>query len=410
MWHCVPLTLYWFTYMGSLGIIFPYFSLYLKEDAGLSGSQVGLVLAMSPLMGLFAQPFWGRVADRTGARSRILVWLSLISAFGYLALGIADGFLAILLATAALALFSTAILPITTSVSLAVLRDAGVHAFGYVRAWGTIGYFIVVMIFPWIVERYQTAHGWHSAGGASATSALQVMFPVTAALVFSSAAVGVFLPRTGAVALHASRGDWRELLRNPPYLRLLLFAVAANLLLYGPMWLFPVFVRARSGDVATIRGMWIVMLVFEIPLVLATGSGLKRLGARGLLAAGVLAGGLRWLLCAGISDVYWLYPVQALHGLTVVGLTLGSPLYLDDVAPEKLRSTAQGILSMVSVGIAGILSNIGAGWLIQRAGIDWLYWVSGIGCIALGGVVGAVLPSTTALKDCVASPARTEPA
>jgi PPP family 3-phenylpropionic acid transporter len=396
--------------MGSLGIVFPYLSLYLKEDAGLSGAQVGLVLAMPPLMGMLAQPFWGRVADRTGARSRILVWLSLISSFGYLALGMADGFLAILLTTAILSLFSTAILPITTSVSLAVLREAGLHAFGYVRAWGTVGYFIVVIVFPWIVERYQAAHGWYSAAGASAAPALQVMFPLTAALVFSSAAVGFFLPRTGPVALHASRGDWRELLRNPPYLRLLLFSVAANLLLYGPMWLFPIFVRARGGDVATIRGMWIVMLVFEIPLVLATGSGLKRLGSRGLLAAGVLAGGLRWLLCAGITDVYWLYAVQALHGLTVVGLNLGSPLYLDDVAPEKLRSTAQGILSMVSVGIAGILSNTGAGWLIQRAGIDWLYWVSGIGCIALGGMVGAVLPSSTALRDRVASPARIEPA
>jgi MFS transporter, PPP family, 3-phenylpropionic acid transporter len=410
MWHCVPLTLFWFTYMGSLGIVFPYFSLYLKEDAGLSGAEIGLILAVPPLMGMFAQPFWGRVADRTGARSRILVWLSLISSLGYLALGMADGFLAILLTTAVLSLFSTAILPITTSVSLAVLREAGLHAFGYVRAWGTIGYFIVVVVFPWIVERYQAAHGLYAAAGTSAAPALQVMFPVTAALVFFSTAAGFFLPRTGAVALHASRGDWRELLRNPPYLRLLLFSLAANLLLYGPMWLFPIYVRARGGDVATIRGMWIVMLVFEIPLVLATGSGLKRLGSRGLLAAGVLAGGLRWLLCAGITDVHWLYPVQALHGLTVVGLILGSPLYLDDVAPEKLRSTAQGILSMVSVGIAGILSNIGAGWLIQRAGIDLLYWVSGIGCIVLGGVVGALLPSTATFKDRVVSRARTEPA
>lgn len=410
MWHCVPLTLFWFTYMGSLGIVFPYFSLYLKEDAGLSGAEIGLILAMPPLMGMFAQPFWGRVADRTGARSRILVWLSLISSLGYLALGMADGFLAILLTTAILSLFSTAILPITTSVSLAVLREAGLHAFGYVRAWGTIGYFIVVVVFPWIVERYQAAHGLYAAAGTSAAPALHVMFPVTAALVFSSTAAGFFLPRTGVVALHASRGDWRELLRNPPYLRLLLFSLVANLLLYGPMWLFPIYVRARGGDVATIRGMWIVMLVFEIPLVLATGSGLKRFGSRGLLAAGVLAGGLRWLLCAGITDVYWLYPVQALHGLTVVGLILGSPLYLDDVAPEKLRSTAQGILSMVSVGIAGILSNIGAGWLIQHAGIDLLYWVSGIGCIVLGGMVGALLPSTATFKDRVVSRARTEPA
>jgi hypothetical protein len=44
------------------------------------------------------------------------------------------------------------------------------------------------------------------------------------------------------------------------------------------------------------------MLLLEIPLVLSTGSGLKRLGARGLLGVGVLVGGLRWFLCAISGD------------------------------------------------------------------------------------------------------------
>ncbi|MEE9185938.1 MAG: MFS transporter, partial [Candidatus Binatia bacterium] len=66
-----PLALFWFIYMGALGIFFPYYSLYLRENAGLSGSQVGLVLAIIPLVGIVAQPFWGQVADRTGERSRV---------------------------------------------------------------------------------------------------------------------------------------------------------------------------------------------------------------------------------------------------------------------------------------------------------------------------------------------------
>ena len=89
MWHSVPLTLFWFTYMASLGIYFPYFSLYLRENAGLSGTQLGLVLAVPPLIGMVAQPFWGQVADRTGARTRVLAFLSLGTAAGYLALGYA---------------------------------------------------------------------------------------------------------------------------------------------------------------------------------------------------------------------------------------------------------------------------------------------------------------------------------
>jgi len=130
MWRSIPLTLFWFVHMGALGVFFPYFSLYLRENAGLSGVELGRILAIVPLVGIFAQPFWGQVADRTGARSRIVAFLALASVFGYISLAIAEGFIAIAFATATIAVFSTAVLPVTISVTLAILRDAGPYAFG----------------------------------------------------------------------------------------------------------------------------------------------------------------------------------------------------------------------------------------------------------------------------------------
>ncbi len=398
MWHSVPLTLFWFTYMGSLGIFFPYFSLYLRENAGLSGTQLGIILAIPPLIGMIAQPFWGQVADRTGARSRVLALLTFGTAAGYVVLGYAEGFGAVVLATAALSIPGTALFPMMISVSMAILRDAGYHAFGHVRAWGTAGFFVLVVGFPWILSRYRAAYGVEAATPAISEPGLEIMFPVTAAIVLSAALIAFFLPQKGVVAVRAARGDWRELLHNRAFIKFLLFALLAHFLLHGPMWFFPLFVRSRGGDLETIRSMWILMLLVEIPLVLFTGSGLKRLGARGLLMVGVSVGGLRWLSCALITDASWLFAVQALHGVTVVGLNLGSPLYLDTVAPEKLRSTAQGILSMVSMGVAGIASNIGAGWLVDRGGTDALYLICGIGSLTLGLLGGWMLPPLSHAK------------
>jgi len=395
MWHSIPLTLFWFIYFGSLGIFFPYFSLYLRENAGLSGTELGVILAIPPLVGMIAQPFWGQVADRTGARSGILAWLTLGTAMGYLGLGFTQGFWLIVFATAALALVGTAVFPILNSVSFGILRGAGPHAFGHVRVWGTIGFFVLVVGFPMLLNLRRASVGLAITAATVSQPGLELMFPVMAALVFVAACVAVFLPKKGAVSLHAARGDWRELLRNRAFVRFLLFALIAHFLMHGPMWLFPLFVRSRGGDMDTIRGMWILMLIVEIPLVFFTGSGLKRIGARGLLAVGVLVGGLRWSLCALIANPYLLFAVQALHGVTVVGLILGSPLYLDAVAPEKLRSTAQGVFSMVSVGVAGILSNIAAGWLVDRGGTDLLYLICGIGSLTLGALALWILPAVT---------------
>lgn len=393
MWHSIPLTLFWFIYFGSLGIFFPYFSLYLRENAGLSGSELGVILAVSPLVGMIAQPFWGQVADRTGARGRILALLTLGTALGYLALGYVQGFWPIVVAMIVLALVGTAVFPILNSVSFGILRGAGPHAFGHVRVWGTIGFFVLVVGFPMLLNARRASHGLATTTANVSQPGLELMFPVMAALVFVAACVAIFLPKKGAVSLRAARGDWRELLRNRAFVRFLLFALVAHVLMHGPMWLFPLFVRSRGGDMDTIRGMWILMLIVEIPLVFFTGSGLKRVGARGLLAVGVLVGGLRWSLCALIANPYLLFAVQALHGVTVVGLILGSPLYLDAVAPEKLRSTAQGVFSMVSVGIAGIVSNATAGWLVDRGGTDLLYLICGIGSLTLGALALWILPA-----------------
>ncbi len=393
MWHSIPLTLFWFVYFGSLGIFFPYFALYLRENAGLSGTEVGLILAISPLVGMIAQPVWGQLADRTGARTRTLAFLTFGTAAGYIGLGMAAGFWPIVMATALLALAGTAVFPMMTSVSLAILRDAGRHAFGHVRAWGTVGYFILILSFPWMLQNFPAPLEESGLAAGVSQRGLGLMFPITAALVLGAAIIAFFLPKKGVVGLRAARGDWRELIGNRAFLRFLIFSLLAHFLMHGPMWLFPLFVRSRGGDLTTIRDMWILMLLIEVPLVLSTGSGLKRLGARGLLAVGVLVGGARWTLCALVSDPTFLFAVQALHGVTVVGLNVGSPLYLDVVAPEKLRSTAQAALSMVASGIAAMASNISAGWLIDRSGIDLLYLICGSGLLALGGFAWWILPA-----------------
>ena len=63
---------FWFCSLGALGIFFPFYSLYLRENIGLTGWQVGAVLAVPPLVAVVAQPAWGVLADRTGSRARVL--------------------------------------------------------------------------------------------------------------------------------------------------------------------------------------------------------------------------------------------------------------------------------------------------------------------------------------------------
>ncbi len=384
------LCLFWLLYFTGLGVFFPYYALYLRENAGLSGTEVGAVLAVLPLVGMLAQPLWGQLADRTGARSGLLALLTAVAALGHLGLLLADDFPGYLLGTAALAACSTAVVPLALSVTFAALRGGSPHGFGLIRVWGTVGYLVGVACYPWALHRVVPA----DPGGGE--PGLASMFWVTALCTLAAAALWPWLPRGGHVGLRAARGAWRELLHSGPLLRLLAFSFGGYLFLQGPTGLFPLLIRARGGTLTTVGEMWVVMLLLEIPLVALSGAGLRRLGARGLLGLGVFAGGVRWAVCGLSDDLAILYPVQLLHGVVVTGLLLGGPLYLEQIVPERLRSTGQGLLAMAGIGLGGILSNTIGGWLIDALGVDALFLIGGAGGLVLGACVTLVLPKPDA--------------
>jgi PPP family 3-phenylpropionic acid transporter len=368
------LGVFWFFALGALGTFLPYFSLYLSREVGLSGTEVGLVMGTLPFVGMLSQPAWGLAADRSGRRSRILTVVSCGAACGYLAIVGADGFAATWLATAATAVFSTAVIPTTVAVSLAALSGRGPHAFGRVRVWGTIGFLVSVASFPRLADYLQAASGDSDLGLALRVSAVSLSV---------AALVSLRLPAEGALAVRARRGQWRELLADRAFRRLLLFVFGAYLCLHGPMSLFPIFVDSIGGDVDEVSRLWLCMLALEIPLMLASGEGLRRLGPRLLVVGGTAAGALRWFVCGLAPPMELLYAVQVLHGVAVTGLLIGAPLYLDVVVPAALRSTGQGMLAMVGVSFGGMLSSLAAGALVDAFG--------GRAPALVGGAAGLVL-------------------
>ncbi len=392
MRHLVTLSLVWFFILGGLGLFFPYYSLYLMENAGLSGTQTGMVMAIPPLLGIFAQPFWGQLADRTGARTRVLSLLGLGASIGYVTLLTPRSFFGFVLATAGLAVFSVALIPTAVSASLALLRESGGHGFGRVRVFGTIGFGASVGGFPLLLSRLQPSPGQTGVAPIGGEPGLELIFPLAGGLVWVGSIIALGLPRGGAIALRANRGDWRALLRHGPFLRLLVFTFFAYLFLQGPMSLFPILVRGLGGGIDAISRMWLVMLAIEVPLVAFFGASIARLGLRGVIGIGVLAGALRWLVSGFADQLLVVTFVQSLHGVVVWGLILGAPLYVDAVVPERLRSTGQGLLAMIGVSVGGLLSNVGAGWLTDQLGPSAPAQIGGAGALLLSCALFWILP------------------
>lgn len=389
------LSLYWLLAVAALGAFFPYLSLYLRENRGLSGTQVGSLFALMPLMGTLCQPLWGQLADRTGARSRVLALLCVGTAVGHVGMTQPETYPGLLLGIGAMALFSAGIQPAGVGVSMALLGQSAQRRFGQVRVWGTLGYLAVVVSLPLALDAVQRWQGWRGTDAVSEPG-LQLVFLVAAALSCAAGLVAWSLPRTGGAAARAGARDYRLLLAHGAYLRVLLFIFGVYLCLHGPMVMFPLYVRDRGGDMGAISHLWIWMLLLEIPLVLWSGAIFQRLKPRWMVAGAAFAGGLRWLTCAVGHAPALIYPVQALHALVVTGLLIGAPLCVEGLVPPHLRSSGQAGLTMVGSGAGALLSSLGAGVLVDHFGIDAVYYVGGGGALLLCALAPLLLPASHA--------------
>lgn len=361
----LTLSLVWLFGLGGLGFHLPYYALFLNENAGLSGAQVGAVLAVVPGLGALGHLVWGRVADRSGRRARTLAAITFGSALGYLSIGAQSSFTGFLLATALLALFAPAFGPIALSVCMAVLDEPGSHRLGRVRVWGTIGFAIAVLGLPWLLGASSTA----APTARVSAPGLGLIFPCAALALVAATVVALAIPeRVAPRHARSRRGEWRQLVADPSFARALVFTFLIFLGIQGPMHLFPLLARSHGGGIAAIAQMWFWMLLLEIPLVLAFGRTIARIGPRSVVAIGAAAAAVRWLVSGYTDDLTLLTVIQVLHGVTVWGLMLGLAVYVDSLVPAQLRSTGQGMLAMVGPALGGAVSNLLAGELIDRWG------------------------------------------
>jgi PPP family 3-phenylpropionic acid transporter len=202
----------------------------------------------------------------------------------------------------------------------------------------------------------------------------------------------LFVPAGGDLDKRAHRGEWRLLIRNRAYLRVLALTFMLYLFTQGAMVLFPILVREQGGGIEAISRMWLIMISLEVPLVLFLGAAVHRFGPRGVIAIGVAASALRWGVSGFATDLRLVYLAQLMHGVTVFGVILGVPVFIDRIVPARLRATAQGGLAMIGISLGSILSNLTAGWLIEAVGPMAPARIAGIASVALLLALPLLLP------------------
>lgn len=328
------------------GFQLPFFPVWLKAK-GLDAGEIGLVLAAPMIVRVLAIPVATRVADRRDALREAIVAASCLSVFGYMLVGVADGFLAIIAAFALASIVYTPIMPLTETYALKGLAARG-RAYGPVRLWGSAAFI----------------GGTFLAGfAADVMPARNLIWPILAGMAIMALSALMLAP-LGAAGARAERPPPpKALLRDPVFLAVLAAASliqASHAFYYGfsaLAW------RAQGYDGTAIAALWGLGVVAEI--VLFAYSGRLRLSPAMLLMLGALGGALRWTAMAFDPPALALPFLQLLHALSFGASHLGALAFLQRHVPPGQSATAQGYLAIAmgaamagATGLSGMLFEV----------------------------------------------------
>ena len=328
--------------------------------------------------------FFGAMADRHMAPTRVLRRLSLLSA---ISLGLASGAVQwgwnpwlVLALIQVYSLCMSPLVSISTAIAMSTMRDAS-REFGPVRAMGTIGW----MAGCWLV----------SLLGAD-TSTLTGF--AGAVLWLALAGFTYFLPQVEPLKSD-TRLTWHErlgldaltLLKNSDHRVVFLSACLLNIPLaafypYTPPHLNDLGLRHPTGWMSLAQ-------TTEIAAMFTLGALLARWRLKWILLAGLVLALLRYAFFA-MDSKSWILAGIMLHGGVYTLFFTTAQIYVNDRVDVAWRTRAQALLTLMTGGVGYFIGYLGCGWWFnscaKNGATHWpQFW--GVLTIAVAMVMGYFL-------------------
>lgn len=343
------LALFYGGHFAAIGVLLPFWPVWLQEARGLGPGEIGLLLAAAYWPRVATSLLIARAADRLGERRRPMIALSALTLAGFALFGLAEGFWPLMALSLLTGASFAALLPLGEALALAEAKDARID-YGRVRLWGSIGFIAAAIGGGWLLART----------GAPAILALIVVLLTLCLLTC------LLLPERPPPALGRALPT-RALWRRPGFLGFVLAGAsvqASHSVYYG---FATIHWREAGLGESVIGWLWAEGVAAEILLFLCAGRALERSRPHRILALAGLLAAARWALSALSTEVLILAVAQALHAASFGAAHLATMYYLRDQTPSELHASAQGAYAALTALAFGLLTPL-SGWLYAAQG------------------------------------------
>ena len=339
---------------------------------GFTPGQVGWILGLAGSIGAVTAPFVaGQFADRYFSTERILAFLILTGGIIKWVTAYQTTFGAWLILSILYSILYSPTLALTNSIAFAHMDDPD-KGFPLVRVWGTIGWIIASWSFPmiWLQSdlSFQSMPPFIAGPEVEGvTSKLVDSLKFSGGLSVLYAAFCFMLPHTppkrDAVEKLAF-GKAFALFSKPSFAVLVAASLPISVIhqIYF-MQTGPFFSELGLKDSEIGPAMTIGQFA-EIAIMAGLGLMLSKLGLRTVITIGAMAYFGRYAIFGTETLPTWLIvSSQALHGFCYACFFAGGYIYVDRIAPEDVRHSAQTVFGIIILGVGPVVAAPVLGFL-----------------------------------------------
>lgn len=362
----LPKAIYFFIF-AAIASLFPFLVIHYRE-LGLSGTQIGILASLNPLVNVLTVPFWGALADATQRYKQLLLVMMAGCLVAVFLLSQATQFVWLLLIIALFAFFAGSVMPLIDSSIMARLEHK--ERYGKLRLWGTIGFGVTSPFVGFITERVGSEWSFYF---------YLLFFAVTTSLV-------VFLPISRA-PIRKPLGTGLLLFRNKTWLMFLLtiFIGGFGLAVGGNYYLLHL---KNLGGSQTYVGLSLTFATLgELPFMLLGYKLLKRYPAKILLVLALFFIALR-LAGYALAQAPWHFLlIQLMHGPTFALIWIAGISYADMLSPPELKATGQSLFATTLSGLGGTLGGFTGGLLYDAVGAAQTFRLTAVALVIAAGIL-----------------------
>lgn len=354
---------------AGVAFVFPFIVLY-YQSLGFTGTEIGLLTGITPLVTLIAGPLWTGLAD-VSRRHRLIMSLALLAAtIALVVFTFINAFGLVLLVAVLFSAFLAPVFPFADSATMFMLADQK-EMYGRVRVGGTIGFGAAALLAGVVVQNY----------------GLRLAFWGAAALWLAALIVSLKFVYSPAKADETRKGSVRALLTNRRWQLFLIVAFAGGLAFAASNnYLFP-YLKDLGANASTMGLSLTIGTLSEIPVFFFGNRLIRRFKSYGLLMLAMVITGVRFLLFGATTTAELVLLVQLLSGLTFPAMWMAGVAYADENAPTGLGATAQGVFSAMVMGFGAAVGGFIGGPLLESLGGRGLYLVFGVAVLVIVAAV-----------------------